>query len=393
MMAALSLVVMLPLGSAFAGRGDDTSAVASKIDKGGAVGAAANKQAEQAKADLGRNPRDQEAAGRLRQAEETRRGVDEFRDKAAAEYPDSFEIQQAAAGASVKEEDWGGALKYGEKSVALAADDPVKLPGALRNYSLAQLKTGDYAGAAASAKKALELKPADRRLASELMAIYQDSRGRGTAGTTTARGAGPVAATGTAPRAVEARPAPVLTTQGAAERLKANDFARQAAGSLGMDRGRAMGLLQKALALDPGNPEAHRLRAKIAVSDGDFRTALESLNRVIEAEPKEATALRERAVVGAALKERREEIEADYLASGGAAKDFSSFYDAAVRQASGTTGTTGHEGTTTGASAPESWWNELVPRGSSDWRWLVVLAATGLGIVGMRAVWRRGAGG
>jgi tetratricopeptide (TPR) repeat protein len=404
----LILSLFALIGSrAWALGGTPEHVIAAKIDQGGNAGAAANRAAADAQTRLAQNPSDQAATAQLNRAQETRRAADQYRDQAAAQYPDSFDVQKAAAGAAVKEEDWQGALQYGKASVNLAGDDPVKLPGALRNLSLAQLKTGDYPAAAEAAKRALELKPSDPKLAGELMALYQNSKGRTKAGNpvsgTGATGGvagGPAAeAKTTAPMTAPAARAPMVFNTAGADRLKANELVAQAGGGLGMDRTRAIAFLDKALQLDPNNSAGLHLKAKIAVMDGDLQGALENLNRAIEADPKNLSAYRERAVVRTALKQQQDQIETDFLASGGARSDFAAFYADAAKRTSASRGegpgTGRSDAAAGGGAAQDFFWNRLARREATNADWLKLaglLAAAGLGYAGMRAVWRRKAG-
>jgi len=385
-----------------AGRGDAAGAIIAKIEQGGDAGAAANKEAADAQARLAQNPNDQAASAQLNKAQETRRAADEFRDKAAAQYPDSFDVQKAAAGAAVKEEDWSGAVEYGKRSVDLAGDDPARVPGALKNLAMGQFKMGDYPGAAAAAKRALDLRPSDVKLAGELMALYQNSKGRAAAGTRSA----PVATPATAAAA------PAASAQGAAvrapaayatvstERLKANDFAAQAGASFGMDRSRARNLVEKALQLDPGNAAAYQVKARIASAEGDFQAALDALDRAIAADPKNTSAYRERAEVRAALKQQRDRIEADFLASGGAQPDFSAFYEQAMKRAEeagrgDAAASSDAQSGRGGGSAEDSFWGRLCARrlAGADWLELLgLLAVLGAAYAALRSAWRRKAG-
>jgi tRNA A-37 threonylcarbamoyl transferase component Bud32 len=163
--------------AAYAGS-DPDEAAAGQVKQQTVATVTAIQEQHAAQQTLAQNPNDPAALAQLHQAQETQRANNSFRDQSAAQYPNSVAVQTAAADSAIAQEDWQTALRYGQSAVALAGNDPTKLPPALKDLSLAQNKIGDFENAAANAKRGLDLKPPDSRLAYDLMGIYQDSKSR-----------------------------------------------------------------------------------------------------------------------------------------------------------------------------------------------------------------------
>ncbi len=168
---------------------DQEATFIKKIVATGETGTAANNATVVAQQALVQNPGDEAAAAALRKAQADRAASDQVRNETATQFPNSFGVQQAAAGAAVQVGDWQGALNFGQRSVDLAGNDPAKLPLALKDLALAQNKTGDYESAAVTSKRGLDLNPADPKLAYALRGIYHDSKDRTAAGASSAKAA------------------------------------------------------------------------------------------------------------------------------------------------------------------------------------------------------------
>jgi tetratricopeptide (TPR) repeat protein len=135
---------------------------------------------------------------------------------------------------------------------------------------------GDHAGAAEAANRALQLKPDDPRT---LRVAYDSYRGVGDS----------ERATEIAQRlaAVDAEFGAVGLLQQGGELFNAGDVEG------------ARGLLEQALALDPGLGKAHYLLGLCALSAGDYPQAKQHLTRFLELDPDAAEAATAREMLGA----------------------------------------------------------------------------------------------
>jgi tetratricopeptide (TPR) repeat protein len=131
------------------------------------------------------------------------------------------------------------------------------------------------------------------------------------------------------------------------------------------------------LEADARNAAAHRLSAELKVAEGDFAGALGDLNNAISLDPNDRTAFMARAEIRVALQQQREQIEADFLASGGRQPDFGQFYESAVaRLAASATFSKPAGATAKGAPAPDAAWSRWTRQVSSrGWAFIVVALA------------------
>jgi tRNA A-37 threonylcarbamoyl transferase component Bud32 len=251
----------------------------------GQLGAKANQVITTSQQTLAQHPDDSSTAARLKQAQEQRAASDQQRNEVAAKFPDSQEVQNAAADASVQVGDWQGALNYGQRSVDLAGNDPSKLPGALKDLALAEIKTGDLPEAAANSKRALDMNPSDPQLAYDLKGIYHDATDAIAAQAASAK------AGGVAKKMAQAMEEPALQPGGfhAAsnhenpENLKATAQNLAAAGHMKdakrmLDMGDAEGALAAAEAAENASPD---FKADAAVMQAQAWSVLKDLTKAL----------------------------------------------------------------------------------------------------------------
>ena len=296
--------------------------------------------------------------------------IDERRDANAAQFPDSFEVQNTAAASAVQAGDWKKARLYSDQAVALAqANNDARGQGsALRVRALGAYQSGDYPQAASDARKALDLFPDDsdarviyqfskdrtralpgaapRPQSLSLPSVLEDSRvvaaGRRAADRVSAikkleeamrlLGGGP----NMAPAAVEAAAAAPRLDASLADASMHKALAWQAMGDLAKalpEAERAIGLwtLQ-------GRPQnlaaAYTLRAKLAVDGRKYLAARSDAERALVYDPAFASAYLQRARASEALGADAAAILADYKRAAELEPDFKSDYQAAVARAS-----------------------------------------------------------
>ena len=275
---------------------ENATVVAEKVKVVGQQGVVLNKTIATSQQALAANPNDQNAATRLAQAKETRRAGDQFMGESAARFPDSFVVQNAAAGAAVSEENYQAALGFGQRAVDLAGSDPAKLPAALKDLALAQNKTGDFENAALTAKRGVDLKPADKQLAYDLMGLYQDSTGRAAAAAHDAKAnafakglSGAMKPSSLTPQSLPAATAPGASPTSDAQtphRLQIANSIRESLSTEKLDPAAALRSLEKAEALlgDDSNPLAgtvHDRKSDVLVILKDFARALVEITKAI----------------------------------------------------------------------------------------------------------------
>lgn len=347
----------------------DANVTARKVTATIPVTKAATAAANQAQTTLATHPNDAAATAALQQAQATIAANNQFRDQSAAQYPESFAVQNAAADASVSEGDWNSGVRYGQNAVNLAGNDPAQLPGALKFLALAQNRTGDYENSAANAKRGLDLKPADQKLTYDLMSIYQDSIARAAAAAHDAK-AGALAKNlssgmkpsdlnpGSLPNPATPTPSPYrnpqveLAGERALARKAGTEFFLKAKSSLALgDADQALKYAEAAVKADPSMPdgyferatslavmhqltraitdlktaielwqgsgqnarlaEAHGLSAKLKNDTGDHKGALEDAGKAIGYDPSGANAYWQRGVAREALGQVQQALD-DY---------------------------------------------------------------------------------
>ena len=163
-------------------------------------------------------------------------------------------------------------------------------------------ESGDYAGAAAEARKALELRPGDK----DALMVLHESEGRGGAtggsagsqraassGGSSGYGAGEAGYANGGWQSGTARPiAGMMNSNSLAANQSINDA--RTAMRLG-DFAAALRHAQRALSLDPSNPQAHALVAEIYARLKNFDQSLSAANRGLAASPRSTDLLNAKA--------------------------------------------------------------------------------------------------
>jgi len=295
---AIAVLSLLLNSAAHAKR--DAKVVVGQIKQNMVVTADAINTEKNSEATLATHPNDAVAAEELRKAREVQRSNDQYRDQGASEFPNSFAVQNAAADAATAEGDWKAGVRYGQNAVDLAGNDPAQLAGSLKFLALAQNKTGDYDSAAANAKRALDLKPADQKLTYDLMSIYQDSISRSAAAAHDAKAnafaknlSGNMKPSNLGPGALPppSTPAPSpyrnpqveLAGQRALARKTGTEFFLKAKASLALgDAAEALKYADAAVKADPSLPDGYFERATSLAVMHQLTRAITDLKTAIE---------------------------------------------------------------------------------------------------------------
>ena len=219
----------------------------------------------------------------------------------------------------------GAALEQGDAAAAAAqaSQAVAEDPGNSEAYSLqaaADYAQGDMAAAAQAASTALQLDPTNPQAQAVLsltdsqapVAAGALADAASVAGGLSGEIAAPAAADGdavaasgavgvlspsaggAAPAVQGSMPAPVLvlSAAGAPNAVQSADLTRQAATAIRLgDPLNAMGLLNRAVALDPTNTQALNLRAIAEAHDRDYSAALQDINRSLMIAPHRSASL------------------------------------------------------------------------------------------------------
>lgn len=279
--------------------------------------------------------------------EQRARLVTDIRSMANSE-PQNLEAQMGVAQGFLAADEPREATGFADRAAGLAQEkgDAKALGSALTMGAVAYQKSGDYAAAAARARRALELDPGNRAA----MAVYQMSKGRvgaSAARASAASGADSAARDGNAPTRpsgwahgswgpapAAARPAVVRVADAAQPQGKSADeqvkkYVAEAAKKWSLDKKDAMRLLDQAVAADPKNAEARVARSRARAELEDGAGALEDAEAALAAGPSaDAHAARGEALK--ALGRQREEVLAAYKAAAELDSRYESLYKTAL---------------------------------------------------------------
>lgn len=219
--------------------------------------------------------------------------------------PRDIQAQTVVARGFVAANEPKEATGFADKAVALAQEtgDQKALGAALTIGAVAYEKTGDYAAAAARAKRALDIDPTNKAA----MAVYQMSRGRSGSGAaapaapsaSNAATAAPLPRVAGGPQgsgqsqssfpapdmAAAGKSAPAFVGSGAEKALK---LTGEAGRRWSLDKAAAMRLLDEAVAADAKNAAARAARARARLEMGDAAGALEDADVALAAGPSAA---------------------------------------------------------------------------------------------------------
>jgi tetratricopeptide (TPR) repeat protein len=312
----------------------------------------------------------QEQAATPEEKPEIKKKIDETigkMDKIGDSEPEVADTQKEVARAMLSADEPKRAVNRANQAIELAPQDPEAR--VIRGESYFSMHR--YDDAASDAKRALELDPQNEEAQKLLALAHTRDNGQVPKNLEMLQtGGGDAAATGPGPSAARAaatptRPRPdMVAAQATADKIKAADFVAQATSKMGLgDNMAALGLLDKAVALDAKNADARVTRAwlRLPKSGGapDMFGALEDARQATALAPRSGPA---HAVLGEALEASgatKDEVLAEFKQAAKLDASLAETYELALQRwasgkPEGAQGSAAAEASGAGGGAPQA---------------------------------------